>query len=45
MTSSKCSSCGRDCAVGLVHSVRIAGRWVQRRVCVPCELADRKAAR
>lgn len=40
MTSSVCSNCGRECVVGLQHSVRWGSRWIQWRLCVSCHLAE-----
>jgi hypothetical protein len=41
MTSSACSTCGREVAVGIQQSVWF-GRWIQWRLCCACFLAEEK---
>jgi hypothetical protein len=36
MTPSSCSTCGRVCAVGLQHAIKIGSRWVLWRECRIC---------
>jgi hypothetical protein len=38
-----CSVRGRDAAITIEHEQRVGRRTVRYRICVPCELAERKS--
>lgn len=37
-----CEHCKRDKAVTIESGVKVRGAWVRWRLCVPCELAERR---
>lgn len=42
MTPSECSTCHRECAVGIWQGVKIGKRWVTWRLCRVCFLAEQE---
>lgn len=44
LTSSACSTCGEECAVGVFSAVKVFGEWKTWRECSGCFLRDEQKA-